>query len=489
MAGPSQATPTSAPVARRRPARGGKGRHGMTTVGLARLQFGVTTIYHFIFVPLTIGLAVLLAVLETLYVASGDGTQRKLLDFFGRLFLINFAVGVVTGILQEFQFGMNWAGYSRYVGDVFGAPLAVESLLAFFLESTFLGVWIFGWERLSPRMHCLAMWLVAAGTSVSAFWILTANAFMQEPVGYVVRHGRAQMANFFALLGNPQLWVEFPHVELGALATGAFFMVGVSAYHMVRDRQREPFERTLRLGLIVGFVASVLVAVVGHDQAQHLVRAQPMKLAASEALWHTSPPRAPWILAANIDAVHRRNTDVVQIPDLLSILAYNRPTGRVTGIDALQARFVRTYGPGRYVPPVFATFWSFRLMVYAGMLMIALSGWGVWLAARDRLARARGYLRAMVWASALPLVANLLGWIMTEVGRQPWAVYGLETTPDGVSPTVPAREIWITLLGFGGLYAAMAVADAYLIARYVRLGPDATEPDVPEDDPRIADEV
>ncbi len=450
----------------------------MTEVGLARLQFGVTTVYHFLFVPLTIGLAFLLAILETIYLHRGrDPETRKLIDFFGRLFLINFAVGVVTGILQEFQFGMNWANYSRFVGDVFGAPLAVEALLAFFLESTFLGVWIFGWDRISPRLHATAMWLVAAGTSISAYWILTANAFMQEPVGYVMRHGHAEMNNFFALLSNPQLWLEFPHVELGALATGAFFVTGVSAYFLVRGLHRELFDRTFRLGLVVAFVTSLLVAIVGHEQAQHIVVAQPMKMAASEALWHTSPDRAPWTVVANIDPAARRNTDVVAIPDMLSILAYNRTVGRVPGIDALQAQDVRRYGPGDYIPPVIPTFWSFRLMVLAGTVMVILAGYGLYLQNRERHLERRRYLRTMEWSIGLPFFANTMGWIMTEVGRQPWIVYGLQKTAAGVSPTLTATDVWITLIGFGVIYGAIAVVDVTLIGRYVRLGPDAAEPE------------
>ncbi|MCL6596306.1 MAG: cytochrome ubiquinol oxidase subunit I [Firmicutes bacterium] len=448
----------------------------MTIVGLARLQFGVTTVYHFLFVPLTIGLAFLLAVLESWYVATGDAAYRKLVDFFGRLFLINFAVGVVTGILQEFQFGMNWAGYSRFVGDVFGAPLAVEALLAFFLESTFIGVWIFGWDVLPPRLHALTMWLVALGTSISAYWILTANAFMQEPVGYALRHGRAEMTDFFALLANPQLWVEFPHVEFAALATGAFFLAGISAYHLARGRQVTLFDRSFRLGVVVALVASLLVVVVGHAQARHLVRAQPMKLAAAEALWHTSPPRAPWILYASIDSVHRRNSHVLAVPDLLSILAYNRTVGRVPGIDAVQADYVRRFGPGDYVPPVFVTFWSFRLMVYAGSAMVLLAAWGVWLVAKERHLRARRYLRAMVWAVGLPYLANITGWLMTEVGRQPWTVFGLERTPEGVSAGVGAGAVGTTLVGFTLMYGAVAVAGTYLVVRYVRRGPGASEP-------------
>jgi cytochrome d ubiquinol oxidase subunit I len=442
----------------------------MSTSGWARLQFGVTITYHFVFVPLTIGLAVLLAILETLYVRHPDARQRQLLDFFGRLFLVNFAVGVVTGIFQEFQFGMAWARYATFVGDVFGAPLAVEALVAFFLESTFLGVWIFGWDRLSPAWHAATMWLVAAGTTLSAFFILAANAFMQEPVGYVVRSGRAEMVRFSALLTNPQLAVEFPHVWFGALATGAFFMTGVSAWQLARRRDPDAFDRTFRLGAITALVSTVLVIVVGHAQAQHLVVAQPMKIAASEALWTTSPARAPWTVVANVNPATRHNTDVVAIPDLLSILAYNRPVGRVPGLAELERAAVRRWGPGNYVPPVLPTFWSFRVMILAGFLMLAAAGWAAYLVVQDRHRGATRFLRVLPWAMGLPYVANIMGWIMTEVGRQPWVVYGLQRTVAGTSPAVGSAELVTTFVTFGVVYLFFAILLAGLMVRLVREG-------------------
>jgi len=444
----------------------------MTELGLARLQFGVTTIYHFLFVPLTIGLAFLLAVIETFYVVTGEKDFKRLLDFFGPIFLINFAVGVVTGIFQEFQFGLNWSNYARFVGDVFGAPLAVEALLAFFLESTFIGIWIFGWDRISPRLHALSMWLVFVGTTISAYWILTANAFMQEPVGYAIQHGHAAMTSFGALLTNPQLWVEFPHVFFGALATGAFVMAGLSAYFLIRKRHVAIFDRSFRIATAVALVSSLLVAVVGHDQAQHVLATQPMKLAASEALWHTSSDHASWTLFASIDPTTQTNHDVVAVPDLLSILAYNRLSGRVTGIDELERQYTSKYGPGNYVPPVIPTFWSFRIMVAAGVLMILLSALGAWLIVKERHRVHRAYLRAMIWAMALPYIANTTGWIMTEVGRQPWTVFGLESTAQGVSPTVPAGYVWTTLIGFGVIYGGLAVAALYLVRKQIRTGLD-----------------
>ncbi len=464
----------------------------MTDVGLARLQFGTMTIYHFLFVPITIGVALMLAILETRYWHTHKPEDRQAVDFFGRLFLLNFAVGVVTGILQEFQFGMNWSNYSRFVGDVFGAPLAVEALAAFFLESTFIGVWIFGWDRLSPRLHAWSMWLVAIGTSLSAFWILTANSFMQEPVGYQLVHGRAEMTNFLALLGNPQLWVEFPHVEAAALTEGALFVVSISAYFLVRHEQyRACFLPPFRIGLIVAVLGSVLVIVLGHDQAQHLIVAQPMKMAASEALWHTSSLHAGWSLIAFFNPVTMQTRYALTIPYMLSILAYNRLSGRVAGIATLQQLYVHRYGAGNYVPPVFVTFWSFRFMILLGLIMAVVSIWGLVLDRNGRLLDRPRYLRLMTGSVLLPLIANIMGWVMTEVGRQPWIVFGLQKTASGISPTVPAHDIVLTLTGFTLLYAIFGFVEVRLILKFIHLGPEADEARLaPQNDgiPRLIEE-
>ncbi len=449
----------------------------MDALGLARLQFGITTIYHFLFVPLTIGLALTVAIMETIYVRTKNPAFKQMVQYWGRLFLINFAVGVVTGIIQEFQFGMNWSSYSRFVGDVFGAPLAVEALLAFFLESTFLGVWIFGWDRLRPAAHALAMWLVAIGTSVSAFWILTANSFMQEPTGYAVVHGRAEMTSFGALLGNPQLWVEFPHVLLAAFTTAAFFVAGISAYFLLRRQHLDVFRSSMKIALVIGAVSSILLAVNGDAQAKHVVQTQPMKMAAAEAVWHTAPAPAPWNLIAGIDQLGGRNTFSISVPDMLSFLSYGNLTSSFPGIDELQARDVQRYGPGNYVPPVASTFWSFRVMVACGVLMVLLAWYGMLLLARRRGLETRPrYLRLLLWAIALPYIANTSGWVMTEIGRQPWIVYGLERTMQGVSNTVTSADVATSLIGFTLIFGLIAAADIYLLVRYAKAGPDATEP-------------
>ncbi len=440
----------------------------MDALTLARWQFAITSIYHFFFVPLTLGLSLLIAIMETAYVSSGNEVFKRMARFWGRLFLINFAMGVATGIVMEFQFGMNWSNYARFVGDVFGAPLAIEALLAFFLESTFLGIWLFGWDRLSKRVHLATAWLVTIGSNLSAFWILIANSFMQNPVGYTIEHGRAEMNNFLALLTNPNLWVEFPHVFFAGLATGAFFVLGISAYHLLKKRgDQDLFGRSASLGIIIALMASLLVAIDGHVQAQYMVQTQPMKMAAAEALWNSEDPASMSLFTIGNEQT-RSDVFAIRIPDLLSILAYNEAGGEVPGINQLQQMYVQKYGPGDYVPPVWITYWSFRLMVGAGILMILLSLYALFLMLRKRLERARRFLWLLPFAIALPYLANAAGWIMTEIGRQPWIVFGLLKTAQAVSPTVGVGSVLISLITFTLLYAVLAVADVYLLAKYAR---------------------
>ncbi|PWI58078.1 cytochrome ubiquinol oxidase subunit I [Sulfoacidibacillus thermotolerans] len=446
----------------------------METIWLDRWQFGITTVYHFFFVPLTIGLAFLISIMETLYVVKKDTMYRRMAQFWAKLFLINFATGVITGIMQEFQFGMNWASYSRFVGDIFGPPLAIEALAAFFLESAFVGAWLFGWDKLPPKVHLFTIWMVTVGTSLSAFWILAANSFMQEPVGYVLAHGRAEMRSFGAVIVNPQLRLEFPHVWLGAITTGAFFVAGVSAYYLLRKREVALFAQSFRLSIFTAVISSVLVLVVGHAQAQHLMKAQPMKMAAAEALWHTSPYHAPWTLVAWIDSKHHSDPFTIKIPYVLSILSYNHTYGKVPGIDELQAKYQKQYGPGNYVPSVWVEFWTFRIMVFAGTIMIFLPLYGTFYGLRrdELFVTRRTYLRWMPWAISLPYLANTTGWIMTEMGRQPWVVYGLLKTNHGISPTVGSPLIWMSILGFGAIYTVFAVIDVFLFVKFIRKGPD-----------------
>lgn len=441
---------------------------------LARLQFAVTTIFHFFFVPLSIGLVLLIAIMETMYVVKGKEEYKRMAKFWGKLFLINFAVGVVTGILQEFQFGMNWSDYSRFVGDVFGAPLAVEALFAFFMESTFIGLWIFGWDRLSKKVHLLCIWLVALGTTVSAFWILAANSFMQRPVGFEINNGRAEMNDFFALIGNGQLWVEFPHTVLGAFATGAFLIAGVSAYKLLRRQDTAFFKKSFTIGIIVALIASFGTALFGHQQAQYLVKTQPMKMAASEGLWGKSGDPAPWTLYAHIDSANGKNDFEIKIPYLLSFLSYSKFSGEVKGMHELQAEYEQAYGPGDYIPPVRTTFWSFRIMIAAGCLMIVLGLYGTYLAWRKKLDQPSNnwFYRVMLWSISLPFIANTSGWIMTEIGRQPWTVFGLMQTKDSVSPSVTGGQILFSLIAFTLIYAVLGAVMAYLFVKVIKKGPN-----------------
>jgi cytochrome bd ubiquinol oxidase subunit I len=445
----------------------------MQSVDLARWQFAITTVYHFFFVPLTLGMSIILAVLETMYVRTGNEMYKKMVQYWGRLFLINFAMGVVTGIVQEFQFGMNWSSYSRFVGDIFGAPLAIEALLAFYLESTFLGIWMFGWDRLGRKTHLATIWLVAIGSNISALWILIANSFMQEPVGYRIVNGRAQMTNFFALITNPNVLVQYPHVLFSGLATAAFFMLAICAYHFLRHHNANNalFKRTYPIVLGFALASSVLVALVGHTQAQHMVQTQPMKMAAAEALWNTEDPASFSVITiGNLQG----SADVfsIRIPNVLSILSFNSITGKVEGINQLQAQYVKEYGPGSYVPPVGLIYWSFRLMVGAGVLMILLTLYGFYLAWRRKNVEVqRRYLIGLLIAMALPYLANTAGWIMTEVGRQPWIVVGLLKTSAGVSPTVNAGSVLFSLIAFALVYGVLMVVDVFLLARYARTNP------------------
>lgn len=434
----------------------------------ARLQFAITTVYHFFFVPLTLGLSLFVAFVETLYVTTGDETYKRMAKFWGKLFLINFAMGVATGIVQEFQFGMNWSEYSRFMGDIFGAPLAIEALLAFYLESVFLGVWIFGWDKISKRAHAIVAWLVAIGSNLSAFWILVANSFMQEPVGYAIRNGRAEMQDFLALVTNPHVWVQFPHVITGAMTTAAFFVVGISAYHFLRKRgDLEPFRRSMSIGMIYGLIAVVLVMLVGHGQAQHMVKIQPMKMAAAEALWDSENPAAMSLFTIGNE---KKLEDVwaVRVPRLLSFLAYNRFEGEVRGLKNLQQEYQQEYGPGDYLPPIALSYWTFRLMAGAGVVMFLVLIWAFIARARGKLEHHDLLLRLLLWSIALPYIANSTGWIFTEIGRQPWIVFGLQRVEQGLSTSVSGGEVVFSLVVFTLLYGVLMIADVFLLRRYAR---------------------
>ncbi|MFC2023380.1 cytochrome ubiquinol oxidase subunit I [Chloroflexota bacterium] len=446
-------------------------------LALARWQFTIVTVYHFFFVPLTIGLSLLVAVMETIYVRTGNDVYKRMTKFWGKLFLINFAVGVVTGLVQEFQFGMNWSEFSRFVGDIFGAPLAIEALLAFFLESTFLGIWIFGWNKLPKALHAATIWLVAIGSSLSALWILIANSFMQEPVGYALSDGRAVMTDFWALITNPHVFVQWPHVFFSALCTAGFFVLGISAYHLFRDRQSEMFRLSFNIALVTTLIGSSLVGLVGHTQGQYMFEVQPMKMAAAEALWETEDPAALSLFTIG-DERGRRDLFVIRLPSMLSLLAYNRLTGEVRGIKDLQAEYEQTYGPGDYVPPVAVTYWAFRLMIMPGLIMAGASLLALFFVITKRLEKQSWFLKILPLAIVLPYLANSAGWVLTEVGRQPWIVHGLLRTEEGVSIAVSAGTVLTSLLLFVLVYAALMVADVYLLAKYARRG-EGYEEEIP----------
>ena len=443
----------------------------MDIVILSRWQFAITTIYHFFFVPLTLGLSLLVAIMETFYVRTGNEMYRRMTKFWGRLFLINFAMGVVTGIVQEFQFGMNWSEYSRYVGDIFGAPLAIEALLAFFLESTFLGVWIFGWDRLSKGLHLMAIWLVAIGSNLSALWILIANSFMQQPVGYALEGGRAVMTDFGALIFNSNVWYQFPHVLFSGLTTGAFLMIGISGYHILRKKEPEFFTRSFQIASIVGLAAIFMTILIGHSQAQHMVVTQPMKMASAEALWESADPASMSLFTIG-DQKNLKDVFSIRIPGLLSFLSYNKFSGKVLGINNLQTQYQQQYGPGNYVPPVIIIYWSFRIMVGAGFLMLGIAGYLIIQLMRNKLLAHPKLISWLPWAILLPFASNTTGWIMTEIGRQPWVVFGLLKTEDAVSPVLTPGLVFASLLGFTLVYAALMVADIYLLWKFAKQGPD-----------------
>ena len=432
-------------------------------VDLARVQFALTSIYHFLFVPVTMGLALLTAVLQTLWHRKGQEEWLRLTRFFGTLLLINVAVGVVTGLVQEFQFGMNWSAYSRYVGDVFGGPLAMEGLAAFFLESTFLGLWVFGWGRLSRRVHLACIWMVAVGAYGSAAFILAANSWMQHPVGYAPGNP-PRLDDIGALFTNPVfLWGYF-HVVLAALATGALVMLSISAWQLRRGEA--PFLKSAALAISVLVPVSIALVLVGSQLGVIETRYQPMKIAAAEAQWDTCQPCSFSAFQIGGGTNDEDPQKVIAIPHLLSLLATLSWNGEVTGLNELQAQYEQQYGPGDYIPNVFIQYWSMRVMAYLGSLVLLIGLWGLWR--RQRLATSRWFLRVALWTIPLPFLINTAGWVLTENGRQPWIVQGLQKTADAHSPSVGTTTIVVSLTVFVLLYGLLAVVDWGLMTRFAR---------------------
>ncbi|MET9895715.1 cytochrome ubiquinol oxidase subunit I [Streptomyces sp. NPDC006465] len=474
----------------------------MSQLDLARLQFAMTSIYHFLFVPVTIGLSLLTATLQTAWYRGGQVAYLRLTRFFGTLLVINVAVGVVTGLVQEFQFGMDWSGYSRTVGDVFGAPLAMEGLAAFFLESTFLGLWIFGWDKLSKRVHLATIWAVAGGSALSALFIMAANSWMQHPVGYQVdpSTGRPQLDDVWALFTNPVFLRGYLHVLLAALVTGSMVMLSVSAWQLrkaLRDGkggtedkansqaqnqsqgQDDPaamkgeaagFRLSARLSLFILVPALMFNMLVGSELGVTEGKYQPMKIAAAEAQWETCQPCSFSLFQIGGGNNDQTPTQILEIPHLLSLLATNHWNGKVLGLNEVNSQYQKAYGPGDYVPNVFIQYWSMRVMAYLASLALLLGLWGLWLLRRERLTRSRWFLTAAVWAVVLPFLINTSGWLLTENGRQPWIVQGIQLTKDGVSSSVSTAEVAISIVAFFLLYAAMAVIAAVLMTRHTRKG-------------------
>jgi cytochrome d ubiquinol oxidase subunit I len=443
-----------------------------TAVDLARIQFATTALYHFLFVPLTLGLAPPVAVMQTLWHRTGDASWLRLTRFFGTLLLINFAIGVATGLVMEFQFGMNWAVYSKFVGDVFGAPLAIEGLAAFMLEATFLGLWIFGWDRLSPRVHLATIWLAALGTWLSAYFILVANSWMQHPVGYELVDGRAELTSIWALLSNGFALRAYLHVLLAGLIFGSSVILGVSCWHLLRGRNVDLFRKSVKLALIVAVPMTFLQLIVGNRFGEAVTSAQSMKIAASEAQWDTCQPCSFSLFQiGGFTEDDQTPSFSIQVPRLLSYMATGSFKGEVKGLTELQSQEESAFGPGNYMPNVRVIYWSMRAMAYTGMLMFLVAAVGAWLYRKRKLEQARWFLWAAVVSIALPYVAATAGWVLTEIGRQPWIVQGLLKTEDAVSPTVSAWTVGVSLGVFAGLYGILALVDFVLMRRYARVDP------------------
>ncbi|HET7475179.1 MAG TPA: cytochrome ubiquinol oxidase subunit I [Dermatophilaceae bacterium] len=461
----------------------------MEALDLARWQFAITTVYHFLFVPVTIGVSAMVASFEVAWLRTRNPAYLRLTKWFGKLFTINFALGLVTGIVQEFQFGMNWSDYSRFVGDIFGAPLAIEALLAFFLESTFLGLWIFGWDKLPEKLHAACIWLVHIGTVLSAYFILAANSFMQHPVGFRInlQTGRAELSDFVAVLTNKVQLVTFPHTITAAYMVGGAFVMAVGLYHL-RTRDEKVYRTPTRWGAWVTIVAALGVALSGDVQGKIMTEVQPMKMAAAEALYETAESNAPFsiITIGSLDGSQEKFA--VTVPDLLSFLATGTFDGKVVGINDLRAEYRAKYGQDpqsltfseSYNPTIPLAYWSFRLMMGVGMLCLLIAVAVLWLTRKGRVPDGRWWPALAVVAVLSPVFGNSFGWIFTETGRQPWLVFGVMSTATGVSPGVSTAEVLTSVVVFTLLYGALAVVEIGLLLRYIR--PGAPEQEEPQSD-------
>ena len=463
----------------------------MDVLDLSRWQFGITTVYHFFFVPITLGLVWFVAAFQTIWYVSGQEKYLKLTKFFGKLFLINFALGVVTGIVQEFQFGMNWSDYSRFVGDVFGAPLAMEGLLAFFLESTFLGLWIFGWGRLPKKVHLATIWAAAFGTMLSAYFILAANAWMQHPVGFEIdpATGRAVLNDIGAVLFQNTSVIAFFHTMSASFLVAGTGVAAVGAWFLIKGRQIDIFRPTIKAGAIVTLIAAAAVSITGDMDSKIMVEQQPMKMAAAEALYETTD-RAPFSVLTLGDVSGENATPVLEVPGLLSFLSTGSFDGTVEGIDDIQAQYEADFGPGNYVPYVPVTYWGFRLMIGLGMLGAAWALWALWRYRGGRNPqKGRVFGVSTLFVMLGPLLGISAGWIFTEMGRQPWVVFGEQLTANGVSTSISTAEVWISLIGFTLVYGILAVIEVKLLLKYIRAGAPETVTEDPYEDSKSNDKL
>jgi len=449
---------------------------------LSRWQFGLTTVYHYLFVPLTIGMVTVTAIFQTVWVRTGKIEYLHLTRFFGKIFLINFAMGVVTGIVQEFQFGMNWSDYSRFVGDMFGAPLAFEGLFAFFFEATFIGLWIFGWDKLPQKLHLATIWCTAIGSILSAYFIIAANAFMQNPVGYVynAETNRAELTDFWALLTNPVALAAFPHTIFGAFMFAAGVVISVSAWHLARKQHEETMRKSLKFGLWGMLVSTAGVVLSGDQLGLAMYAAQPMKMAAAEATFNTvCGADASFSLFTLGTPDGTSELFSIRVPYLLSLLSTHSLDECVHGINDLNAEYAQTFadtGLTNFAPVLWVTYWAFRWMIGLGMLAALVAVIGLWLTRKSAKREPAPWMwKLAIWSFPLALGANIVGWVFTEMGRQPWIVFGLMTTRDGVSPGVSGVEVLISLIAFTAIYAALAVVEIRLIVRAAQKGPDTTE--------------
>ena len=452
---------------------------GVDMLDLARFQFAMTTVFHFFFVPFSIGMGLVVSIMETLYVAKKDEVYKQMAQFWGKIYLLSFAVGVVTGLIQEFQFGMNWSNYSRFMGDIFGAPLAIEALLAFFLESTFIGLWAFTWNRFKPGLHCVTVWLSFLGSLLSAVWILTANSFMQNPVGYAIKDGKAQMTSFWALLKNPALSAEFPHVIIGAFVTASVVVAGMSAFGLLgkHKHDRHFFKKSLRVSLWIVLITSALEIYVGDYQTQVEIHEQPMKFAATEGVYNTTSKHAPWDIVADLDTKTHENKGAVSVPDVLTILTYHKTTGSIKGMNQinkeLHAKYDKKFGKDMsYYVPVKTLFYSFRIMAgfAAWFFLVAILGL-IWSRSKkDTIENKRWFLWILGITTYAPFIANTFGWFITELGRFPWTVYGLFTIADSVSPSTTFGELLFTNIMYFLIFATLGGVMIYYSKRQLDMG-------------------